>query len=774
MVPMAMIVLIVAMAAAWAFSWVQETRLRGSAARDAQIAEDNLLDTLVLTHNLLSSRAETSMRILQTEARELGLAARGAQVKVGTRLAPDILFGSMSQANRPALSETVASLEDETVTLFSLKDGDFVRIATNLFRPDGSRAVGALLERDSPACRALGKGRPFLGLSDLFGSPQLTSYEPVRDREDRLIGAFGVGFPLSELNRIYMSVHRVQILDSGFLALMDQHGHLLYSGSPLPVEATAEVVARGGLDGKRWIIRRRPFDPWGFMIITAYPEREIVQPVWAIRWVTAALALVLVGALTLSHYLVLRRNLFKPLRGILGLLEQVSSQRRYSVRFGRHRTREISTLMASLDGMLDQIQARDHQLMGYQEHLEEQVAQRSEQLLRMNTQLLLAKETAEEASRAKSVFLANMSHELRTPLNAILLYSELLSDEVRELGHASLVGDLDKIEKAGKHLLSLIDNILDLSKIEAGRMTVFLEDCEIPRMIADISATIQPLVARNRNVLTIEADPSIQVIHSDLKLLRQTVYNLLNNAAKFTQDGVITLSIRPDPEDDAFVRFEVKDSGIGMDAAQAARIFHEFTQPMNPRPAATAARARPGPLPALHGTAGGGHPGDQRGRRGLHLRRALPEGLLRPAGPGSRPRGRGPGPAPGQGARHRGRPDAAGRHLPDLDERGILGGGGPERGRMPGHDARPAPPRARPRRGRGRTRGLPAARADQGTGGSATDPGGGGGRPGRASPGHPRGGGPLPAEARLPPAAPGGRPPAHALRVRPAHPGRRG
>ena len=89
------------MAAAWAFSWVQETRLRGSAARDAQIAEDNLLDTLVLTHNLLSSRAETSMRILQTEARELGLAARGAQVKVGTRLAPDILFGSMSPGEPP-------------------------------------------------------------------------------------------------------------------------------------------------------------------------------------------------------------------------------------------------------------------------------------------------------------------------------------------------------------------------------------------------------------------------------------------------------------------------------------------------------------------------------------------------------------------------------------------------------------------------------------------------------------------------------------------------
>ena len=238
----------------------------------------------------------------------------------------------------------------------------------------------------------------------------------------------------------------------------------------------------------------------------------------------------------------------------------------------RHLQKRIS------EPILEQIQSRDAQLLNYQNHLEDQVDQRSDQLLRANTQLLLAKESAEEASRAKSAFLANMSHELRTPLNAILLYSELLADEMHERGLGELVGDLGKIQGAGKHLLSLIDDILDLSKIEAGRMTVYLEDCDIPSLLEGIATTIEPLVAKNRNRLVVEADPSIQVIHTDIKKLRQTLYNLLNNASKFTQDGTITLGVRIDPKDDHYVSFTVADTGIGMSPEQASRIFLEFTQ----------------------------------------------------------------------------------------------------------------------------------------------------------------------------------------------------
>jgi signal transduction histidine kinase len=210
--------------------------------------------------------------------------------------------------------------------------------------------------------------------------------------------------------------------------------------------------------------------------------------------------------------------------------------------------------------------------------LESRVQERTAQLVKTNEEFLAAKQLAEEASHAKSAFLANMSHELRTPMNAILLYSELLEEEMAERGMPEVVEDLEKIHGAGKHLLSLIDDILDLSKIEAGRMTTHIETCHIPQMLKEISFTVETLAAKNRNRFTMAIDPSIQLIQTDIKMLRQTIFNILGNASKFTQDGTINLDVRPDAQDAHFVCFTITDTGIGMNRDQVGRIFQEFTQ----------------------------------------------------------------------------------------------------------------------------------------------------------------------------------------------------
>jgi len=200
-----------------------------------------------------------------------------------------------------------------------------------------------------------------------------------------------------------------------------------------------------------------------------------------------------------------------------------------------------------------------------------------------------AKDAAEEASRTKSQFLANMSHELRTPMNAIIGYSEMLQEEAEDLGQKGFIPDLQKIHGAGKHLLGLINDILDLSKVEAGKMTLFLEDCDVARLVNEVAATVQPLVAKNGNTLEVRCPANLGFMRADVTKVRQTLFNLLSNASKFTEKGTITLEVRREegePNRDRshlsaltshFV-FQIRDTGIGMTPDQMANLFQAFTQ----------------------------------------------------------------------------------------------------------------------------------------------------------------------------------------------------
>lgn len=213
-----------------------------------------------------------------------------------------------------------------------------------------------------------------------------------------------------------------------------------------------------------------------------------------------------------------------------------------------------------------------------------------------------ALEAAEEASTAKSAFLANMSHELRTPLNAIIGYSEMLQEETEELGYDELLPDLEKIRNSGRHLLSLINDILDISKIEAGRMELYLETFDIADLIKEVASTASSLTEKNGNTLDLSKITNIGTMHSDITKVRQILLNLLSNAAKFTHNGTITLTATRenpaqeisdqtqencDESDDnslsslairEFLVFNCTDTGIGMDSDQLQRVFQPFTQ----------------------------------------------------------------------------------------------------------------------------------------------------------------------------------------------------
>ena len=265
---------------------------------------------------------------------------------------------------------------------------------------------------------------------------------------------------------------------------------------------------------------------------------------------------ILLGALVLTVLVTsqLQRVISGPILNLASVANSVREERDYSLRATKETSDELGQLVDGFNEMLAEIQIRD-------------------------AEVTVAKEEAEQANQTKSQFLANMSHELRTPLNAIIGYSEMLTEDALDDGRQEIVPDLERIRSAGKHLLTLINDVLDLSKIEAGKLALVLEDFEVAPMLEDVVSTVAPLVDKNQNELVVRQDGNLGMIRADITRVRQILFILLSNASKFTEQGTVSLDAqRVGDASPAYVRVQVTDTGIGMTEEQVDKLFQAFTQ----------------------------------------------------------------------------------------------------------------------------------------------------------------------------------------------------
>jgi signal transduction histidine kinase/CheY-like chemotaxis protein len=341
-------------------------------------------------------------------------------------------------------------------------------------------------------------------------------------------------------------------------AVFDKDGKLFaeYHRPGSPHDERAETaVAPSGLTASAVVVTH-PVEFNGNRVGTVYLQSDIGEIRERIDSYAALLPLVVVGALAVAFFLsgILQRTISRPILRLLAVEKRVSRERDYTLRAEREGKDEVGKLIDGFNEMLTEIRARDAELQ-------------------------IAKEKAESANKTKSAFLANMSHELRTPLNAIIGYSEMLQEDAADGGYLSIIPDLKKVHSAGRHLLELINDILDLSKIEAGKMELSHETFELAPLFDQLGSTIAPLLEQNGNKLTVDVHPGAKIMVADPMRVRQILLNLLSNATKFTKNGTISLGVSPSQADGIdWMHFAVRDTGIGMSVDQVARLFQPFVQ----------------------------------------------------------------------------------------------------------------------------------------------------------------------------------------------------
>ncbi|MFG6100797.1 ATP-binding protein [Leptothoe sp. EHU-05/26/07-4] len=420
--------------------------------------------------------------------------------------------------------------------------------------------------------------------SPTTGTTAITLATPILDAAKNRIGVLRVTLDLREVDALIQertglgktgTTYLVgQIEEQNTFIVSDKDEESAGNISSFAIDAATSGESGAGLyqnyAGKPVIGVYRWLDSQNLALLAEMNQREAFAPARALARNILLIGFVATGLLLSGIYL-LSRRITRPITEITKAAIQLQSgqlEQSLSV----NSKDEIGVLAQAFNHMSQQLKQSFDTLESTNQELEIRVKERT-------VELEAAKEVAEAATRTKSAFLANMSHELRTPLNSIIGYSEMIEEDVEIIGEASLIPDLRKIQGSSKHLLNLINSVLELSKIEAGRMELQLQSVNVMALVEDVLETIRPNAEKKLNHITLNTANTMGSIETDFGKLRQCLLHLLSNANKFTERGQIILTVQTSQhQDESYLEFTVEDTGIGIAPDQLEHVFEAFTQ----------------------------------------------------------------------------------------------------------------------------------------------------------------------------------------------------
>ncbi|MDA9149479.1 Cache 3/Cache 2 fusion domain-containing protein [Synechococcus sp. AH-229-G18] len=435
---------------------------------------------------------------------------------------PVLSFGSVKASLLTETLNQATEMWETSATIF-VRDGDqMVRIATTIQDKEGASAVGTVLDPDGFVLPKLLEGEEFKGIARILGIPYYTRYAPIFNKDGDVVGAWYVGYQIASVAKAMRnSINNADLRANTHLLIIDADDQIGYSSEGTPPKLLQDVKKIG-----QSIENHQRSSIYSSVLSDIKYEFIPFKP-WGYQIVTAS-------SLGRDNGLAIRMSL-----GIFA----------------------IQFLVAIAVVLLTWI---------FSQRLAKALAEGNKARLQ-----------SEEANKAKSAFLANMSHELRTPMNAIIGYSEILIEECEEMEPDEIEQDLEKILSSAKHLLGLINDVLDLSKVEAGKMSIYLEPVHLRGFMNDVIVTMKPLADKNNNKLVVDMDGlNDDYITTDVTRLKQIILNLSSNACKFTHEGVVSISLKLNQVFEAkhLLVVAIRDSGIGMTDQQMNRLFEDFSQ----------------------------------------------------------------------------------------------------------------------------------------------------------------------------------------------------